>query len=165
MKLIPYDKFIIQSIYTPEEINARLQGVVTIGSQTLYPKAVTTPFIGHMNDKGFKISLSGYDPIAAVYKRNSFSPQIIGRYDTSECGTKITVTQRITLPVILVMAIWTIGVLLGALVAVLAALQGEELGFWITVPFVMLLVMLKLAGTGFWTDADNSREIFKRINI
>lgn len=163
MRLIPYRKFKIKCSYKPDKINARLCGVTTIGSQTLYPKTVLTPFIGHIDDRGFKIALSGYDPIARVYKRNSFSPQIIGRYQVTEEGTEIIITQRIVLPVIIVMSIWTMGVVGALLLMILLLLQGEPFDTLYLVPLIMLGIMLKLVGVGFWDDADNSKEILQRV--
>ena len=163
MRLIPYNKFIIKSSCTPDEINSKLNGVTTIGSQTLYPKAVLTPFIGHMDGRGFKIALSGYDPIDAVYKRNSFSPQIIGRYNVSVEGTEIIITQRVALPVAIVMSIWTLGVVFTLLMLVLLLLQGEPFDMGFLIPLIMLGIMLKVVGVGFWHGADNSKEIILRI--
>lgn len=162
MRLIPYRKFKIKCGHMPDKINNRLCGVTTIGSQMLYPKAVLTPFIGHIDDRGFKIALSGYDPIARVYKRNSFSPQIIGRYQVTEEGTEITITQRIVLPIIIVMSIWSIGVVGALLLMTLLLLQGEPFDMGYLIPVIMLGIMLKLVGVGFWDDADNSKEIIMR---
>ena len=163
MRLIPYNKFIIKSSCTTDEINSKLCSVTTIGSQTLYPKAVLTPFIGHMDGSGFKIALSGYDPIDAVYKRNSFSPQIIGRYNVSVEGTEIIITQRVALPVAIVMSIWTLGVVFTLLMLVLLLLQGEPFDMGFLIPLIMLGIMLKVVGVGFWHDAENSKEIILRI--
>jgi hypothetical protein len=163
MRLLPYNIFVIKTKDGLDKINAKLAGVTTIGSQSLYPKAVLTPFIGHINDNGFKISLSGYDPIDAVYKRNSFSPQIIGKYKTYDEYTEIVITQRVVLPIILVASIWMIGVLFALLLCAMLVLQGAGFDFVYLIPLIMLVIMLEVIGVGFWHDADNSKEILSGV--
>ena len=46
MKLIPYNKFTIETPYKPEELSRRLESVTTIGTELILYKKATTPFVG-----------------------------------------------------------------------------------------------------------------------
>lgn len=54
------------------------------------------------------------------------------------------------------------GVVGALLLMILFLLQGEPFDTLYLVPLIMLGIMLKLVGVGFWDDADNSKEIIMR---
>lgn len=163
MKLIPYNKFTIETPYKPEELSRRLESVTTIGTELILYKKATTPFVGNITQKGFKLALSSYNPMTNMYKTNSFSPVIRGVYRPTSSTTQITIKQRLTFPVIVVSSIWTLGVLFFQLMFLLVLLQGEPFSVFMLFPLFMLTFMLILMVPGFWKDVEKSKGILLRV--
>lgn len=163
MKLIPYNKFTLETQYTPEELSRKLESVTTIGTERILYKKATTPFVGRITDNGFKLVLSSYNPMTNMYKINSFSPTIRGTYCETGDVTKITIKQRLVFPVVLVASVWTLGVLFFQMMFLMIFLQGEPFSVFMLIPLLMLAFMLILMVPGFWRDAEKSKEILLRV--
>lgn len=122
MKLIAYNKFTIYSSLSATQLTSILESMTTT-KKGIAKIMATTPFVGTISTKGFKLE-SSTRSTKGYYKRNSFSSVNIGKYIETKDGVDIVVTQRLRIDVLIFLMIWTsfllsvlsIGILAGELV-------------------------------------------------
>lgn len=156
MKLITYDKFIIHSHYSVEQLTSVLEGITTTRKGIFYLNA-TTPFTGVIHAKGFKLESSGRCT-NGWYKRNSFRPINIGNYKETEGGIDIVVTQRLSKDVLAFLMVWT-GILI---FASLIVSSSGDLSF-IFIPILMILGVIMLTIVCFNSEAKKNRKLLTDV--
>lgn len=150
MKLITYNKFIIHSHFSVNQITSILQNMTANG---LFKIDKTTPFIGKIHTNGFKITSFGRCS-NGMYKRNSFKPVNIGKYKETEGGVDIVVTQRMDLFVTAFLMFWTTFLLFATIII----LFSENKSF-IFIPIIMILVMIILVTICFHYEAKKNQDL------
>ncbi len=114
MRLLPYQKFVINTKQLPTEVKQVLTKVTA-----LTPKDNTQSnkfFSGEVNTENFKISR------ILVY-RNSFNPIIRGKYSNTTRGTQIAISMGLPKVVIFFLTVWCVmdlGIMLFAIVNTIA---------------------------------------------
>ena len=159
MKYLPFEKYTLSILISPEEAKRRLLDNLEPERNVLYiMKNSTKPYTGTISADGFAIS-------RIIRYRNSFLPVIKGRFMNDKNRTTVLITMRPPIFVLIFMSIWTSGVLL-ACVATLAVLidpgknkfSPAEL-----IPFGMLLFGYGLVTIGFKTESIKSKKFLSDL--
>jgi hypothetical protein len=155
MKLIPYEKFQIDTGLSSAELVQRIRSIT--GEKKLFNFSPLHEFSGHVNENGFEI-------VKNITYRNSFLPIIEGKIEPKSTGAKVTISMRLHLLVMCFMAIWFSGVGIGCL---LVMSKMEEFSWPMLSPFGMLFFGVALVSGGFWFEASKQKvrlkEILKKI--
>ncbi|NEP14319.1 MAG: hypothetical protein F6K14_29815, partial [Symploca sp. SIO2C1] len=158
MQLLPYDTF---SIQTPKPLSDVIEQLkINIEA----PKAFRWSFSENHAPYTGTISNSGFEIRRLIQYRNSFLPNIQGRFESLSDGTRIRVTMRLHPLVMIFLLFWysvwfTISIpyfLFGALsgdIQIFTALQ------FVGLPIVLLFVFW----CWFWYEAYRSRQELKQI--
>jgi hypothetical protein len=113
-------------------------------------------FIGKVYKDGFKIDLSGYHQ-EGNYGRNSWAPVNIGKYQETEKGTDIIITQRLSIGV----AVFTFSAIAFFLFfTIVLALAGEIIALF---PMMLLVVCVFLLVNGFGVGAERDKKIIEEV--
>ena len=151
MKLIPYNRFYIDSEKLPDEVLQRIND--NTSKKKLFSFSPTKEFSGTVSNDGFQIQKN-------ISYRNSFIPVIEGIVESSESGTIIDIKMRLNTIVFCFMCIWFVGVGIGC-IAVLSNI--DSFSFHALIPFGMLIFGLALVNGGFWVEA--SKQKIKLIEL
>lgn len=155
MKLITYDKFIIHSHFSVEQLTSILEGMTT--KKGIFNMNATTPFIGAIHTDGFKVE-SFVQRANGFYTKNSFAPVTTGKYEETENGVDIVVTQRLSLSVIAFLTVWTSFLILASAII---ALSGEM--SFIFIPILMILGVAIMVILGFNSAAKKNHKLLKDV--
>jgi hypothetical protein len=100
MKTLPYDRFIIRTKLTPDEVQQRISGFVEPDQWfRWFSSGEHKPYQGEIENHKFRIS-------RAIHYRNSFLPIIIGEIQSDPGGSTIRITMRMHGLVIAFMIFW-----------------------------------------------------------
>lgn len=146
MKLIPYEKFEINSDLSSVEVVQRIENCT--GKKKFFNFSHTHEFSGHVNENAFEITKN-------ISYRNSFLPVIVGKIKQTDLGTKITITMRLHPVVICFMLIWFTGVGIGCIAIFLIM---DEFSLPMLIPFGMLIFGIALVSAGFGIEAAKQKE-------
>jgi WD40 repeat protein len=152
MKLFPYETFTIQ---TPDSIPVVRQKLT---AQIESPKMMRLSrnhvvFEGQISESEFKIS-------RIIHYRNSFAPNIHGRFEAVPGGTVVRVTMGINPLVIGFLCFWFFSWFSFAVPMALMSVLPGEIG-WLFV--VMPLLMLVIFWYAFWAEVQRNRAELQRI--
>lgn len=162
MRLLPHDRFTIQSPRTTDEISARLSALVRPfgGWKSLRELremlvAPDRPFSGSVQPDGrFKIWRT-------IRYRNSFLPVVEGRIRPDICGSRVEVRMRLNRFSAVFVAVWTLFASGAAAFAFSAADRGQTyLGL---APLGFVLFGYLLSQGGFWFEAPRARRFLEEI--
>lgn len=157
MKLLPRDRF---SIQTPQPLSAV---IATLESHIEAPRIRWgfshdhPPYTGTLSDSGFEIR-------RIIHYRNSFLPQIKGRFETTPQGTLVHITMGLHPVVMVFMLVWcSIWCSTAVPVALAGTLTGEippGIGLlFLGAPVAMPIIF----GAAFWYEAKRSRRELTQI--
>ena len=104
MKLIPYEKFQIDSGLSAADVLQRIKQHT--GERTLFSFQSSHEFSGHVSEREFEITKN-------ISYRNSFLPVIEGKVEQTSTGARVTISMRLHLAVICFMFVWFSGVSIG----------------------------------------------------
>ena len=141
MKLIPYDKFQINSKLTPIEITQRIRDCT--GDDETFNFHQTHEFSGQVNDHDFKIMKN-------ISYRNSFLPVIEGKVEQAGIGSQVTISMHLHLLVIFLIFISLVVIVIVGI----SRLKFYDAFSWsMLAPFGMIFFVLALTSGGFWFEA------------
>lgn len=141
MKLMPYDKFQINSKLSPIEIIQRIRDCT--GDDEFFSLHQTHEFSGQVNDNDFKIMKN-------ISYRNSFQPIIEGKIEQTSMGTQVTISMRLHLFVMLFMVIYLV---LAGIFGISSLINATVFSWSIFSHFGLLIAGGALASGGFWFEA------------
>ena len=145
MKIIPYEKFKIESNLSVAEVLWRIKQ--RTGKKEFFNFSPSHPFSGHVNEREFEITKN-------ISYRNSFLPVIEGKVEQISTGTRVTISMRLHFAVMCFMFIWFSGVSVGC-IAVLTHL--DRFSMPMLIPFGMLVFGVALVSGGFWFEASKQK--------
>ncbi len=145
MKIIPYEKFQIESSLSVAEVLRRIARRTE--KKQLFNFSSSLPFSGDVTDRGFEITKN-------ISYRNSFLPVIEGKVEQTKSGSRVTIAMRLHFAVMCFMFIWFSAVSVGC-IAVLAHL--DRFSMPMLIPFGMLIFGVALVSGGFWFEASKQK--------
>lgn len=145
MKLIPYEKFQIDSGLSAAEVLQRIKQ--RTGEKKLFNFRSSLEFSGHVNEREFEITKN-------ISYQNSFLPVIEGKIEQISTGARVTISMRLHLAVICFMFIWFSGVSI-ACIEVLVHL--DRFSMPMLIPFGMLIFGVLIVSGGFWFEASKQK--------
>ncbi|QTL34361.1 MULTISPECIES: hypothetical protein [Pseudoalteromonas] len=145
MKLIPYEKFQIDTGLSSEELVQRIRAFT--GEKKLFSFSPTHEFSGHVNEYEFEITKN-------ITYQNSFNPVIEGKIEQKSVGAQVTISMRLNLPTMIFMFIWFLVVGIGCM-AFLSNMN--EFSLQMLIPFGMLIFGVALVSGGFWFEASKQK--------
>lgn len=122
MKLLPYDKFEIETFLSPVQARKLIETIIVPkpsfsqaflnALDNMFKKSGTDQFIGKLDDHGFRLT-------RVIYYRNSFLPIVKGRFEQGSVGTRLEVSMTLHPAITVFVLIWFIGVGTIGLMAIL----------------------------------------------
>lgn len=151
MKLLPYDKFEIQTSLTLEETVMALKAQVEPRKWLRALSGNKTAFEGEVSRAGFKI-------MRIIKYRNSFLPIIKGTFNQGQNGTIVKIRMGLHPLVIVFMSVWFGGVIFG-LFAIGAGLASNKISLSapLLIPLGMLFFGWAMVAGGFWFEARKAK--------
>lgn len=157
MRLLPYESFTIQSQEPLSNIIEKLN------AQIEDSKVILRPFSSHHALYKGTISSSGFEIRRIIHYRNSFLPNIRGRFDSSSDGTFIRITMRLHPFVTVFLLFWcSVWYSISIPMFLAVALSGDaplEGWLFLGMPIAMLFVFW----CAFWSEANRSRRELTQI--
>lgn len=155
--LLPYQKFVLESPFSPEEARRRLAAEVAplrSGWQWIEKRVET--FEGTVSAEGFEIH-------RIIRYRNSFLPVIRGRISPGMPGSRIEITLQLHIFAVIFSLIWLgfVGPLAGGAALQLLTTGSVEPGA--IIPSLMLIFFLLMVIIGFGVEAQKARKLLSRI--
>ncbi|MNY22072.1 hypothetical protein D3C86_1556590 [compost metagenome] len=155
-KLLPFEKLVYQSALSKDELISHLQNEIEAeksfgfgANRSSYSK----PYIG-------KIYLNRFEIKKVVNYRNSFLPVIKGEIKDGINGAKIDVKMGLADFVKAFMILWLGAVSFGCIGALYSLIftdtVNSEAGFFMFIPFAMLLFGLGMVSFGFKAESQRS---------
>jgi len=158
MWILPYERFIIESPLTVDEVVHRLRNGVAPAKFSL--RRSPQPFRGSVHGDRFVIHRVN----RVIGFRNSFRPQVVGRVMPGRSGSTIEVTMTLHPVVTVFMAVWLTIAAVGFVGFGIAFLRStafaREVGFF---PFLFLPFGLALCTVGFRIGAGGSKRALYRL--
>lgn len=162
-KLLPFEKLIYQSTLSKEELITHLQNEIepeksfTFGARK---SSYSKPYIG-------KIYLNRFEIKKVVTYRNSFLPVIKGEIKEGINGAKINIKMGLVDFVKVFMILWLGAVSFGCIGALYSLIftdtANSEAGFFMFIPFAMLLFGLGMVSFGFKAESQRSIKDLEEI--
>lgn len=158
MQLLPYDTF---SIHTREPLEDVIE---KLNAQIEAPKAFRWPFSRNHAPYAGTLSRSGFEIRRIIHYRNSFLPNIRGRFEPSSEGTIIRVTLKLHPFVKAFLVFWYL-VWYSATIPIFlfGALAGDVDVFTASQFVGMPIVLLFVFWCAFWYEANRSRRELAQI--
>ena len=154
-KIIPLEKIIYHSALKKEDLLIHLQSEIesekSFGLNS-YRHSYSKPYIGKIYNDSFEIK-------RAINYRNSFLPIIKGRIENHITGSKIHVKMGLVEIVKIFMTFWFGAVLLACAAVTYSVINSDingEHGFFIFIPFVMLIGGILMVIFGFKIESKKS---------
>lgn len=155
-KLLPFEKLVYHSILNKEELITHLQNEIEAEKSFgfgAHRSSYSKPYIG-------KFYLNRFEIKRAVNYRNSFLPVIKGEIKDGINGTKITVKMGLADFVKAFMILWLGAVSFGCIGALYSLIftdtVNSEAGFFMFIPFAMLLFGIGMVSFGFKAESQRS---------
>ncbi|HEY9602085.1 MAG TPA: hypothetical protein V6C85_10780 [Allocoleopsis sp.] len=157
MHLLPYDAFIIQSREPLSEV------VEKLNAQIEAPKLFRWSYSRNHAPYEGTLSSSGFEIHRIIHYRNSFLPNIRGRFESSPDGTLIRITMRmhplVTAFLVFWLLAWYSGTIPIFLVRVLSGYVTFEALLFLGLPIVLFVTFWG----AFWYEANRSRRELMQI--
>lgn len=157
MQLLPYDTFTIQSQEPLSDVIKRLEAHIEA------PKAVRWSFSRNHAPYQGTLSNAGFEITRVIHYRNSFLPNIQGRFESLPGGTVIRVTMRLHPFVTGFLFLWYLVWYSGTIPIFLAGGFSGDVPFeawqFLGLPIVLLLIFW----CAFWYEANRSRQELVKI--
>ncbi|NES17781.1 MAG: hypothetical protein F6K41_02285 [Symploca sp. SIO3E6] len=158
MQLLPRDTFTIQSHKSLPEVIRQLKAHIEA------PKVIRWNFSDNHAPYEGTISSSGFEIRRIINYRNSFLPNIRGRFDSSSAGTQIRITMGLHPFVIAFLLFWYSVWYSVSIPHFLFGAFSGDLDTWLALPFVVMpIVLLFLFWCWFWYEAHRSRQELEQI--
>lgn len=165
-KYLPFEKYVLKTTLSEEEVRRRLVANVEIRSALLnslrWSSSHSKPYEGKFDGNTFKVS-------RIINYKNSFIPVIEGRISTFLNTTEIHIKMRLHTFVKVFTIIWLSGVSVGCIAAASATVEElnknkrpESLPFMF-IPFLMLAFGGVLFTVPFKIESKRSRKFFKDL--
>lgn len=149
MKLIPYQKFSIQTDYNTELVKQKLERVTSKSAKNNSQNSKL--FSGEIGDRSFKIS-------RILFYRNSFNPIIKGEISNCASGAEVTVSMGLPKVVIVFLAIWCTMDLAIMLFAIANTVVSGEFDTFFIFGLFSLIFAYGFALLGFNKEAELAKE-------
>jgi hypothetical protein len=159
MQLLPYDSFTIQTQDSLSDVIKRLE------AQIEAPKAFRSYFSRNHAPYEGRLDSTGFDLNCIIHYRNSFLPNIRGRFESLPNRTVISVTMRLH-PLVTAFLIFWFLVWYGATIPIfLSGAMSGDVTFEPLLFLGMPIVVLFTFWCAFWYEANRSRqELIQIIN-
>lgn len=156
VNLLPHDRFIIQTPNALQAVIARLE------AQVEPPKALRWSFNRHHAPYEGSISESGFTMHRIPEGRNSFIPQIKGRFETPVGGTVVHITMELHPSVVSFLVMWFLLFYSGALAICLSgSVAAIEALHILGLPLFVLFVFW----ISFWFEVERSHNDLLKIIV
>lgn len=162
-KLLPFEKLVYHSILNKEELITHFQNEIEAEKSFgfgAHRSSYSKPYIG-------KFYLNRFEIKRVVNYRNSFLPVIKGEIKDGINGAKISVKMGLADFVKAFMILWLGAVSFGCIGALYSLIftdtVNSEAGFFIFIPFAMLLFGLGMVSFGFKAESQRSIKDLEEI--
>lgn len=149
VQLLPRDRFIIQ---TPDALQAVLERLeANVEPQKLFRWTFDfnhAPYEGSISATGFTMRRVPFG------RKNSFTPQIEGRFETPPGGTVVHITMKLHPLILIFLGCWY---LIWYSVSLLIWTTGGLVGQWALLHLGLPLVILVAFWVAFWLEVERSR--------
>uniref|UniRef100_B8HTG1 Uncharacterized protein n=1 Tax=Cyanothece sp. (strain PCC 7425 / ATCC 29141) TaxID=395961 RepID=B8HTG1_CYAP4 len=153
MKLLPYDRFSLETTAPLEVVRERLASQVEPPKNLRWPSRNHLPYQGQVGEDGFTIS-------RVLDYRNSFAPIIWGRFACSETGTIVQITMGLHSAVAVLLSLWLLFWYSMIIPVVLFTTMPTSVALlFVGVPVVALVIF----SFAFWYEANRSRRDLTQI--
>jgi hypothetical protein len=164
MKYLPFEDFILTTPLTVHEVQKLLTEKVETMQGSLFGNSPKTnkPYRGEVTSESFRI-------YRIINYRNSFLPEITGRYKTNDNGTQIQIKMRPNTGVLVFMSIWLglVGIVCIVIFVVMLMSMKEVFkgGFspMVLIPFGMFVFGYGLVTLGFKSESSLSKNYLIKI--
>ncbi|WP_343697209.1 hypothetical protein [Flavobacterium sp.] len=162
-KILPFEELFYRSQLSKQDLLAHLENEIEAEKSFGFSAnnfSYSKPYVGKIYGNKFKIK-------RAINYRNSFLPIIKGEIKEDISGSKIIVKMSLVEFVKVFMIIW----LGGAFIACIAVTYNilfnnglnSEAGFFMLIPYGMLLLGIAMAGFGFKVESKKSTQDLEKI--
>jgi hypothetical protein len=152
MKLIPFERFTIDTQLKKDEVKARLEKRIGPNKANNFQRIDQNYFYGGLSGDKFKIY-----PI--LDHRNSWKPFLYGTIIGTDKGTKISVIMRPNLIILLV----TLTMIFGALLTNELVPLIESKFLEIVLPVMFPIVLYVICTTAFYSDTEMCKDYLVEI--
>ncbi len=151
MKLIPYNRFQIDTFLSAPEVLKRIQE--NTSERAFFKPSSSSAFCG-------KVDETGFDLVGNIRYRNSFLPVMKGKVEANKDRTRVSVSMRLNLFVMCFMLFW-LAVTGGAGIYILLSVDTFSLP--LLIPLGMFLFGIALTCGGFWFEALRQERKLRQI--
>lgn len=162
-KLLPFEELFYRSKLTKEELLLHLQNEIEAEKSFGFGAnnfSYSKPYIGKIFNNSFEIK-------RAINYRNSFLPIIKGEIKEDINGSKVIVKMSLVELVKVFMIIWLGGVSVACIAVTYNILfnngLNSEAGFFMFIPYVMLIFGIAMVGFGFKIESKKSAQDLETI--
>jgi hypothetical protein len=158
MKYLPFEKYTISTSLSVEEAKRRLLDNLEPSRNLQYIGNATKPYSGRIGIEEFTIS-------RVIRYRNSFLPDIKGRFVNEMGHTEIHIVMRPTIVVLAFMGVWMSGILIACVASLVSLLapSGGPFSPMELIPFGMLLFGYLLCTLGFKVESAKSKQFLAEL--
>ncbi|MBE9041442.1 hypothetical protein IQ235_11685 [Oscillatoriales cyanobacterium LEGE 11467] len=151
MKLLPSDTFTVTTQQPLESVLDRLAAQIEAPQKFRWKRPRHhRPYAGTLSESGFEIR-------RIIHYRNSFLPNICGRFESSGEGTIVRIQQSLH-PIITVFSLFWLSTWYSIAIPVcLSGWLSEDIGVEMLLPLGMPIVVFFIFGCAFRWEADRSR--------
>ncbi|MGY0216350.1 hypothetical protein ACWJJH_03055 [Endozoicomonadaceae bacterium StTr2] len=146
MKLIPYDKFTVETNLSSEEVLKRIDE--NTESKKWSNQFYSKYFNGSVNKNGFSIQNN-------INSKNPIVPLLIGEVKPSGKGSRVNVTMRLKFSDFFVMFLWIAGVGFGLKTSISST---GFLSYSSLMSLAMLMFGISLPLFAFWIDGSRQKK-------
>ncbi|MBP0026313.1 MAG: hypothetical protein J7545_04760 [Roseofilum sp. SBFL] len=157
MRILPYDRFTLETPASVAEVIGHLEPHIEapkIWQWRVPPNHA--PYCGTISEDGFKIR-------RVIHYRNSFLPQVRGRFESLPNGTAVHITLSLHPMVSIFLIFWGSSWGSASLLFLFAALFSEDVGLetllFIPLPFIVLFIFW----CAFWLEANRACQDLSEI--
>jgi hypothetical protein len=162
-KLLPFEKLVYHSSLSKEELLTHLQNEIEAEKSFGFGAnnfSYSKPYIGKIYNNFFEIK-------RAINYKNSFLPKINGEIINDSNGSKIYVKMNLVELVKIFMIIWLSIVFISCLATLYNMIFNNGLnsegGFFMLIPYFMLIVGIVMVSFGFKTESKKSIKDLEQI--
>lgn len=156
LDLLPFERFTLATNLSVDEVKRKLKTHIDSAEKQL------EPYKGH-------ISIDGFDMERKITYRNSFLPQIKGRFANGMGRTEIRITMKLALSVLIFMCIWMGGVGMFCIVITIGLITNSpELAkdgmlLFKVMPFMMFAGGYLMMTILFKMESKQSKQFLQRL--
>lgn len=153
MKIIPYDKCVIRSPLSVDQLKERL-------ADHLEPrKLVRSPFNRRKKYKAYEGYVTGntFAISRIIDYRNSFLPEIQGKFLSADKGSRVVVEMRLNEIILVFLAVFCLVLILVFLVVVNYSFRSGSFNPVVLIPLGILMIMVFATSLAFNAERDRSQ--------